>query len=426
MIALVDCNNFFASCERLFRPDLKNVPVLVLSNNDGCVVARSNEVKDLGIPMGVPYFKIRDVVDANGVQCFSSNFALYSNMSQRILGVLERHSPQIEVYSIDEAFMNLDVLPHQDFTHWGEELREEIARTIGMPVSVGIAPTKTLAKLASAYAKKHKQTCCIDPERNLQEYEQILGDTPIGAVWGVGWRTAPKLLKFGIRNALQLSNVSEEWIHSQMGINGTRLWRELNGFTAYPFEEEAEPQKTLMVSRSFGHTVKNTHDLETAVASFASQAAYRLRKNQQVTSQFGVYLRYRSKDGETKSRSAYAKFTTPSNNTTELVQIALNLMYELYDEDYGYKKAGVFANHLTSANVCQVDLFDTVSADTRTKQKSFMGAVDAINQRYGSETIHVGSIDPKRTKWHALKKRMSPAYTTDWTQLPRVHIPVDH
>lgn len=421
MIALVDCNNFFASCERLFRPDLKNTPVLVLSNNDGCVVARSNEVKTLGIPMGVPYFKIRDIVEANGVQCFSSNFALYSNISQRILGVLEQHSPQIEVYSIDEAFVNLDVLPRQDFKQWGEELRTEIARLIGMPVSVGIAPTKTLAKLASAYAKKHKQTCFLDPKSELIEYEKILEETQIDAIWGIGRRTAPKLLKFGIRNALQLSKVSEDWIHSQMGINGTRLWRELNGSTAYPFEEEREPQKSLMVSRSFGHTVKSTHDLETAVASFASQAAYRLRKSNQAALQFGVYFRYRTKDGEVKSESFSTKLTTPSNNTTELVHIALQLLYKAYDEDHGYKKAGVFANHLTSANICQVDLFDIISPELREKQHSFMNAIDAINKRYGNETIHIGAIDPTLTKWKALKKRMSPAYTTDWSQIPKLH-----
>lgn len=421
MIALVDCNNFFASCERLFRPDVKNLPVLVLSNNDGCVVARSNEVKELGIPMGVPYFKIRDIVKKNNVQCFSSNFALYSNMSQRILGVLERHAPQIEVYSIDEAFMELAQLPEQDFSAWGDSLRREIQTDIGMPVSVGIAPTKTLAKLASAYAKKHTQTCLIDPEVDRSTYEEILSQTPVGHIWGVGWRREPQFKQVGIRTALQLANVSEAWIHSKMGIVGTRMLRELNGITAYPFEEEKVPQKTLMASRSFGHTVKNTHDLEAAVATFASQAAYRLRKHQQVTALFGVYLRYKNKEGQLKGQSAATRLATPTNNTTELVHAALQLMYELYDEEHGYKKAGVFANHLSSANICQVDLFDTISPDVKEKQKSFMQAIDSINQRYGSETIHIGSIDPHSTKWHALKKRMSPAYTTDWNQLPQLH-----
>jgi DNA polymerase V len=421
MIALVDCNNFFASCERLFRPDLQDVPVLVLSNNDGCVVARSEEVKQLGIPMGVPYFQIRDIVEAHNVQCFSSNFALYSNMSQRILGVLERHAPQIEVYSIDEAFMELSQLPKQDFVQWGESLRQQIQTDIGMPVSVGIAPTKTLAKLASAYAKKQKQTCLLDPEHDRKTYEAILAQTPIGNVWGVGWKREPQFKQAGIRNALQLAGVSEAWIHSKMGISGTRMLHELQGVVSHAFEEVKAPQKTLMVSRSFGHTVKKIHDLETAVATFASQAAFRLRAHNQVAVRFGVYLRYKTKEGTVQGQTLFAKFNTATNNTTELVRVALQLMYELYDEDYGYKKAGVFADHLSSANSSQVDLFDVVSPEARTKRQLFMGAIDTINKRYGSETIHIGTIDSHATKWHAQKKRMSPAYTTDWSQIPLVH-----
>ncbi len=421
MIALVDCNNFFASCERLFRPDLKDVPVLVLSNNDGCVVARSNEVKALDIPMGVPYFQIREIVEKNNVKCFSSNFALYSNMSQRILGVLERHAPQIEVYSIDEAFMELSNLPKQDFQIWGDDLRHEIQKDIGMPVSVGIAPSKTLAKLASAYAKKHAQTCVLDPAHNLKEYEQILSETPVGHIWGVGRRLAPRFMRAGIRNALQLSKTNEVWIHSQLGIIGTRMLAELRGEVAYPFDEAKAPQKSLMASRSFGHTIKNTHELETAVASFASNAAFKLRKHEQQTASFGVYLRFRSPDGSTKSQSGYTTLTTPTNDTAELVSVALELMEKMYSPDYGYKKAGVFASHLSSANICQVDLFDSLSPELRTKRKNFMYAVDSINARYGSETIHIGTIDPKARRWHARKERMSPAYTTDWTQLPLLH-----
>lgn len=421
MIALVDCNNFFASCERLFRPDLKNKPVLVLSNNDGCVVARSNEVKELGIPMGVPYFQIRDVAIKNNVQCFSSNFPLYSNMSQRILGVLERHAPQIEVYSIDEAFMDISSLATNSYKAWGDALRAEVQKDIGMPVSVGIAPTKTLAKLGSGYAKKHQQTCVLDPRTDRAGFEKILSETPVEAIWGVGRRLAPRFLRVGIHTALQLSKTTQQWMHDEIGITGSRMWAELNGEAAYPFEEEKTPQKTLMASRSFGHTIKSQHELETAVATFASQAAFRLRKFEQAAGTFGVYLRFRTPDGETRSQSAYTTLTTASNDTTELVGKALELMESLYSPDFGYKKAGVFANHLSSANVCQVDLFDSLSPEARSKRKNFMNAVDKINNRYGKETIHVGSIDPKAVRWHARKERMSPAYTTDWSQLPLVY-----
>lgn len=421
MIALVDCNNFFASCERLFRPDLKGKPVLVLSNNDGCVVARSNEVKALGIPMGVPYFKVRDIIVKNNVQCFSSNFALYSNISQRILGVLSHYAPQIEVYSIDEAFMELSHLPKQDFQKWGEVLRRTIARDIGMPVSVGIAPTKTLAKLAGSYAKKAQKTYILDPNGDDNTYKTILGKAEVGELWGIGWRLAPKLNKAGIRTALQLSQVSEPWIHSLMGINGVKLLNELNGRPMYPFEEESSDQKTLMASRSFGHIVKNPHDLETALAAFASQAAYRLRSQGQATGYFGIYLRFRNKEGQTKGQSIGVPLTSSSNDTAELVHVALELMERLYDEEHGYKKAGVFAHHLTNASSSQLNLFDKHTPRQKERQASFMEAVDEINHRFGTNTIYIGAIDPKATRWHALKKRMSPAYVTDWSQLPKVY-----
>lgn len=421
MIALVDCNNFFASCERLFRPDLKVEPVLVLSNNDGCVVARSNEVKALDIPMGVPYFKIRDIVAKNKVHCFSSNFALYSNISQRILGVLQQYTPQIEVYSIDEAFMSLEKLPITSYQTWGDDLRTHIQHDIGMPVSVGIAPTKTLAKLASAYAKKHKQTCVLDPGTHPKVYEKVLRETPVGDIWGVGRRIAPRLEQFGIRSAFQLSKVEQAWVHDQLGITGVRMLQELQGVVAYPFNDEKEPQKSLMASRSFGHTVKDYHQVETAVASFASQAAFRLRKHQQKTSLFGIYLRYRNPEGVTKGISAATRLSVATNDTSELVCTALALLEKLYDPAFGYKKAGVFAYHLSSASSSQTDLFDKIPAHVRLRQKYIMKAIDEINERYGTETIHIGTIDPKKRRWHGKKERMSPAYTTDWSQLPLLY-----
>lgn len=421
MIALVDCNNFFASCERLFRPDLSDKPVLVLSNNDGCVVARSNEVRSLDIPMGVPYFKVRDIIETNKVYCFSSNFALYSNISQRIVTLLQKHVPQIEVYSIDEAFLNLNELPIDDFNEWGEVLRKEVLQHIGMPVSVGIAPTKTLAKLASAYAKKHQNTCVLDPTKDPQAYQKVLSETAVEAIWGVGRRLAPRLQRVGIRNALQLTNTSTAWLSAQFGINGVRMQRELCGVIAYPFEDLKVPQKSLMASRSFGHTIKNIHQLETAVASFASQAAYRLRKNQQTTAIFGVYLRFRTPDGQIKGASVRTSFPVATNDTGELVHHALELMNTLYDEANGYKKAGVFASNLQSANLCQADLLDVLSSKERDRRKKLMRAIDSVNARYGEGMMHVASIDPLANKWHGNKKRISPAYTTDWTQLPLVY-----
>lgn len=257
MFALVDCNNFFVSCERLFRPDLTNQPVLVLSNNDGCVVARSQEVRELGVPMGVPYFQIKDVVRRNNIQCFSSNFALYSDISQRIISILGQYAADIEVYSIDEAFMDLANMPIENLQSWGGDLTRRVQRDIGMPVSVGIAPNKTLAKLASHYAKKQTKSCIIDSSSNHANYTNILKDTDVDDIWGVGRSNSARLKSAGIKNALQLSGVSESWAHQVFGVNGVRVCSELNGKQVYSLEAHKPPQKSLMVSRSFGHTINN-------------------------------------------------------------------------------------------------------------------------------------------------------------------------
>ncbi len=421
MIALVDCNNFFASCERLFRPDLKNAPVVVLSSNDGCVVARSQEVRELGIPMGAPYFKVRDVLEQHNVTCFSSNFALYSDISQRILSTLAKYAPELEVYSIDEAFLDLKSLKIKDFYSWGDTIRSVIAKTIGMPVSVGIAPTKTLAKIASGYAKHHEQICVLDPENDPGGLREVLRLTSVGDVWGVGRKLVSRFESVGIRNARQLAGASEEWLHTQFGINGTRMYHELRGQSTYLVEPDKAPQKSLIVSRSFGHTVKNIHELETAVASFASKAAFRLRTHEQTAAVFGLYLKFRTPDGSIQSQSVATSLTSASNDTSELVAHALSLLRNVYDPEDGYKKAGVFAHHLASSNLCQTSLLSQKSVAEIANRKEFMNAIDTINKRYGLETIHVASIDKQATQWHVLKQRMSPAYTTAWSELPLLH-----
>jgi len=420
VFALVDCNNFFVSCERLFRPDLINRPVLVLSNNDGCVVARSQEVRELGVPMGVPYFQIKDVVRCNNIQCFSSNFALYSDISQRIVSILGQYAADIEVYSIDEAFMDLANMPIENLQSWGDDLTRRVQRDIGMPVSVGIAPNKTLAKLASHYAKKQTKSCIIDPSNNHANYTKILEDTDVDDIWGVGRSNSARLKSAGIKNALQLSGVSESWVHQVFGVNGVRVCSELNGKQVYSLEAHKPPQKSLMVSRSFGHTINNLYELETAVVNFASRAGYKLRRSNQQVSDFGIYLRFKTPDGETHNQMLSAKLSVASNDTPELAGESLRLLREAFSPDYGYKKAGVFANNLTSANLCQVNLLDKLSPKIRQKRTKLMEAMDNINQKYGNDTIHVGAMDTTKNSWHSQKKRISPAYTTDWLQLPKV------
>lgn len=421
MIALVDCNNFFASCERLFRPDLAGKPVMVLSNNDGCVVARSQEVKDLGVPMAVPYFQVKDIVTENNVNCFSSNFALYSNISQRILTLLSTMAPHIEVYSIDEAFLDLSELPKQNLEQYGDKITAQVKQQIGMPVSVGIGSTKTLAKLAEVYAKRHRKTCVLDPETNPQEYQEILSSIPVGDIWGIGRRLASKLESFGIKNAKHFTEVSYNWLREQLGINGVRIKRELLGEMVYGLETVKAPQKSLLVSRSFGHSVSRLHELETVIGNFASRAAYQLRLHNQAAVNIGVYAYFRLPDGQHKSASARLTLPVSSSDTSVLVKAALENLYKIYDSLHGYKKLGIFSDHLTSANICQLNILEPPNPGQDSKRQRLMTAVDEVNNRFGASSLRVATIDVRATRWKSLKKRMSPAYTTDWSQLPKVY-----
>ncbi len=421
MIALVDCDNFFASCERLFRPDLREKPVAVLSNNDGCIIARSNEVKALGVTMGAPYFQVKDMLTQHNAALFSANFSLYSNISQRILTLLCESAPQVEVYSIDEAFLNLESLAVADFQEWGRNLEQRVKQVIGIPVSIGIAPSKTLAKLASHYAKKQQTSCVLEPQKDPAFFKKVLEATPVGEVWGVGRRLKVRFTQVGIHNAWQLSQVKQQWLRGQLGVTGLRMHQELNGKVAYAFEEIKVPQKSLVASRSFGATIYTPHELETAVASFASQAAFRLRAHHQTTSLFGVYLRFRTPSGETKSQSRVSALSNPTNDTSELVSAALTCLHDMYDATCGYKKAGVFAYRLQSDALSQLSFFDEKTPAQKDKRKDLMRALDSINKRFGSETVHVATIDVQARQWHALRQYKSPDYTTSWSDIPLVY-----
>ncbi len=417
MIALVDCNNFFASCERLFRPELVNKPVAVLSSNDGCIVARSNEVKALGVKMGAPHFMVKDILEKNNVEIFSSNFALYSNISQRIVAELSKFSPKLEVYSIDEAFLDLTELNIKDYTKWASDIKTLIQKNIGMPVSVGVAPTKTLAKLASEYAKSTNGSCWIDPFNEKNSYYRILESVEVGDVWGVGRKLSARFRNVGIRNAWQLSQTSSKWLSSQAGVNGLRLHSELSGIAVHQLEDHKKPQKNLMASRSFGSTVQDLYELEIAVATFASQAANRLRRFNQTTGLFGIFLKYKDGD-QVKYQSASAKLMRQSNDTSELTAIAIGLLKKLYNSDFGYKKAGVFAYDLASADIEQQVLFDNKD---RTRQKSYMNAIDEINRRYGPSSIKIATVNSVKSSWRVKSEKLSPAYTTSWKDLPKVY-----
>lgn len=420
MIALVDCNNFFASCERLFRPDLAHKPVAVLSSNDGCIVARSNEVKALGVPMGAPHFQVRDVLEKHGVTLFSSNFSLYSNISQRILDQLQQFSPNLEVYSIDEAFMDISQLPIRDFESWGAQIKQTVQTNVGMPVSVGIAPTKTLAKLASDWAKKHSGVCVLDPEADSKNYQMILEQSDVGDIWGIGRQLSKRLRVAGVHTAWHLRQTDPTWIKVTMGKNGKHTLAELSGKPMHAVEELKKPQKSMVASRSFGSSVSQLHQLETAVASFTAQAAARLRKYDQVAEIFGVFVTYKEGDEHAKYQAASMHLMPPSNNTSELTEVALRLTEQLFFEGRRYKKAGVFAYQLTPAQAVQTSLLDTKSTSERERQKQLMQTIDSINARFGTTTMQLASVDLRTKSWESKHQLRSPAYTTSWAQLPVV------
>lgn len=418
MYGLIDCNNFFASCERVFRPDLVNKPVAVLSNNDGCIVARSQEVRALGIPMGVPLFQVRDIVNANKVNLFSANFELYGDMSQRIVSILREITPLIEVYSIDESFIDLRQLPITDFDEWARQLRDRVFREVGVPVSVGVAATKTLAKVASTYAKTHGDgVYVIDDEAHRN---QLLDDLPIEDIWGIGRRMAPKLRDLGISRAIQLTEASDGWLKTQFNITGIRMIDELRGEPRLEFGDKSDQRQTIMRSRMFGHKVRAYHQLESAVATFAAQAAARLRAQDSVCRGIVSFLSGgKQQDGTRPWASQLVTLDEASADTGRLITAALQGLATIYDVEGSYKKAGVTLVGIQSVEAWQLSLLN--DHPKRDEQAQLMHAVDKLNSRYGSGTVWHASESRNDADWHSKREKRSPRYTTQWTELPVLH-----
>ena len=417
--ALIDCNNFFASCERLFRPDIADTPDAVLSNNDGCIIARSNEVKALGIPMGVPLFKVRDIVSDNKVTLFSANFELYGDISQRIVRLLREETPLIEVYSIDENFIDLSELPIDDQKAWAQRVRERILREIGIPTSVGVAPTKTLAKVASTFAKTHGDgTWVIESD---EEREAMLEQLPIEDIWGIGRRLAPQLHDRGISKALQLTQASDAWLRTQFNITGIKMVDELRGIPRIPFGDKHEQRKTIMRSRMFGHRVRDYFQLESAVATFTAQAVARLRAQDSVCGGIVVFLQVAEQEGERKRYvSRYVRLTEASAHTGELIAAALEGLDVLHDDDASYRKAGVNLVDIRDARAWQLSLLEQREG-VREKGVVLMDNVDELNRRFGKGTVWHASEAKQSAQWQSKRERQSPRYTTSYTELPKLY-----
>lgn len=414
--ALIDCNNFFVSCERVFRPDLWDSPVAVLSNNDGCIVARSNEVKALGIPMGAPYFQWKDELTAARVTLFSGNFPLYGDFSQRIVTLIREAAPHVEVYSVDESFVELSDLRVDSYEAWATTLRERIWKYVGVPVSIGLAPTKTLAKAAAEYAKKHQDGPGVysivgDDEKRVE----LLKWLPIGDVWGFGRRSGVKLRELGVATAYDIAQLPDAWVQKQFSIRGLRTKLELQGLPAIPVEAEPAPQRSIARTRSFAHKVRNYHELEAAIANFAAVAASKLRSNGEVAGGVVTFIRTGKHVESQRSVSAYTPFQEATEQTGQIIAAALNNLQQIYDPDFGYKKAGVVLTDLTAAEAWQASLLTEHADDDRSR--NLMAAIDTINNRYGVRLVK-HATEGLGTDWRSKREMRSPNYTGNWRELP--------
>ena len=420
MFALADCNNFFASCERVFRPDLQGKPVIVLSNNDGCAIARSNEAKALGIKMGAPFFKIKDIVRRHNVAVFSGNMALYGDMSQRVRWVLEEFAPGIEVYSIDEAFLDLRGMKNIDFDAYAKRISAQCWKMTSIPVSVGIAPTKTLAKIASKLCKQYPKLRGGCYMYRPQDIEKVLRKFPIEDVWGIGRRTAPKLKARGVNTAYEFTQMPEGVVRMILGVGGVRTWKELRGIPCLEFEDGFEAKQSICVSRSFSSEIYEVKELQEQIANFASAMASKLRKQQSVTSEMVVFAytnRFRE-DVPQIHANTLVPFITPTAEERIIIAQAVSAAKTLFKQGFGYKKAGVIATKIVSEKHVMHSLFEDREAVER--EHKITSALDAINAAFGKGTIKLAVQGSGEIK--SSSENQSPHYTTRWSDIPLVTV----
>ncbi|MBW2648256.1 MAG: Y-family DNA polymerase [Deltaproteobacteria bacterium] len=419
IFALVDCNNFYVSCEQVFNPGLIGKSVVVLSNNDGCVIARSNEAKAIGIQMGIPVFKIQDMIKAHKVHVYSSNYALYGDMSQRVIEILSGFTPDVETYSIDEAFLDLSGFKRCSLTDYGHPIRSKIRKWTGIPVSVGIAETKTLAKIANRIAKKSEKTDGVLDLTKPSYRDNALAITDVEDIWGVGRGYSKFLRSVGINNALQLRNVPESLIKKRMGITGLRILQELRGVSCYPLDQCPPPKKEITVSRAFKHPIIDRADINEAVAAYTSRGAEKLRKAFLEANILVVFLMTNPYNRESRyfnMKTIRLPFST--SDTSELIKYAHAGLDEIYREGYLYKKAGIIFRDLSSDSHTQTTLFDYKKGKC---SREIMQAFDRINKRFGSDSVRYAATGSTRNqRWRTVFQRRSSSYTTNWDQLPRV------
>ena len=422
MIALADCNNFYCSCERVFNPALRTTPVVVLSNNDGCVVARSNEAKALGIPMGIPFYQAREVIEKNGVAVFNSNYNLYGDMSRRVMTLLAEFTPTLMPYSIDEAFLDLSGMGSGEaLRDYGKRIVRVVGKGTGIPLTVGIAATKTLAKVAAHYGKRYKGyegVCLIDTD---ERREKALRQLPVGEVWGIGRRLRATLEYHGVRTAWDLTQKSESWTRRLLTVTGTRVWRELRGESCIDIDE-LPLQKSVCTSRSFADEgIADLGRLEEAVANFAAACSRKLKDRSSCCSGLTLFAytsRFRD-DLPARSINRTIHLPVPTNDQQEIIHAAITLLRADWDRSatYHYKKAGVIVWDITAASAIQTNLFDPID---RAKQARLAAAIDAINRRNGHDTVKVAIQGTAPKNWGLKQEHISQQYTTNLLEVIKV------
>lgn len=417
MLGLCDCNNFFVSCERVFRPDLEGRPVVVLSNNDGCIIARSNEAKALGIKMGTPLFQVRDLIRKENISVFSSNYQLYGDMSQRVMNILRKSAPGIEVYSIDEAFLNLDEMPLNTLQQFARDLSARVRREVGIPVSIGVSPTKTLAKIASKLCKSYpalKGGCLM---YRKQDVEKVLSKFPVGDVWGIGRRICARLNAMGITTALDFYNLPAVAVDRQFTVTGLRTWKELHGEPCIGFEDVQQDRQTVSISRSFAKEMTTLEELDAAISTFTGKVAEKLRKDGLCAEQLGVFIltnRFRE-DLPQNYQIKTTLFEVATDDTLELSERAAASLRQIFRPGFAYKRAGVIATRLVPRKGVQASFLDTIDRDRRSQ---LMDIIDNINRVSGNYTVRLasqGAMDQFSTR-----AMVSRRFTTSWDEIMEV------
>jgi DNA polymerase V len=414
MFGLIDCNNFYASCERVFQPSLNGKAIVVLSNNDGCVVARSAEAKALGIPMGEPAFKLKDLIETNQVAVFSSNYVLYGDMSNRVMTTIGALVPEMEVYSIDEAFLLLNGFENIDLNEFSINLVRTVVRNTGIPVSLGVAPTKTLAKVANKFAKKYKAyrgVCIIDSD---EKREKALKLTKIEDVWGIGRQYSKKLQYYSVNTAWDFTQRNKAWVRQHMGVVGERTWLELCGKPCIE-TESPKSKKSICNSRSFGEKLTTIEPISEAVSNFAASCAEKLRIQKSTAGVIIVFIHtnHFATNQPQYYNSITLKLPVSSNDSTELINYALKGLGVIYKNGFQYKKAGVIVGDICPERPLQADMFDTRD---RTKFKKAMVAMDKLNASYGRQKVKIAAQGFDR-KWKLKNEKLSPCYTTNLSDI---------